>query len=374
MPNPHITHHRLQPESVPDTTNQGCVCMTTCAASVEQDAAICDWCYTSSNCGRASPKGSWDYCAYPSDESYENQTAAAKLASLWANIISDQCSDEYSPVDINVVGVQTAFDIGGDTMPEGRVKAIHPVGTVCKIDFSVDEGSPYTGLLGPGTSQGFVRMGPGNAPMTNVSGVQPGLGIKLLRSGARSGNFVAMVSLDTLPDNSYNFFEAPFTNHFPTPFPAGALPVMEKFSQASTCPLKVGLSDMTKLDAYGAEAATNVFPFKLELRAVYQLKNEPMTEGELLDKLTDIPVGVPLFEVYAYESPTSAAPQKIGEVAPNEACVKSGYGDSSFHVRHQRVEEDWALRPEWLSQMDARDECAPLDVLTTVPPERCSEK
>ena len=333
-------------------------------------------CYTSSSCGRASPMGTWDYCDYTQiDQSYENQTAAAKVAFLWAEIGADQNSDEYGPVDMATVAVMTTMDIGGDTMPEGRVKFIHKVGTVCKIDFAIDRTSPYSGLLAPGTSsQGFVRMGPGNSPMTNTSGVQPGLGIKLLRSGVQSGNFVAMVSLARLPDNSYNFMEAPFTNHFPTPFPAGALPVMEKFSQASTCPLKVGLSDLTKFDSLGNQVAENVFPFKVELRAVYQLKNEPMAEGRLLDLLTEIPVGVPLFEVYAYESPTSVAPQKIGEMVPNESCVKSKYGDSTFHVRHQRVEEDWALRPEWLSQMDARDECYFMDVLTSVPPQKCSEK
>merc|ERR1719272_2312924 len=100
-----------------------------------------------------------------------------------------------------------------------------------------------------------------------------------------------MVSLNTLPNNSYNFLEAPFTNHFPTPFPEGARAVVEKFSQASTCPLKVGLSDLTKYDASGETSVVNVFPFKVELRAIYQLKNEPMTEGELLDKLEEIPVG-----------------------------------------------------------------------------------
>lgn len=376
LPNPHTPqlHQSLPPETVPDITYEGCVCKTTCGATVEQDNATCDWCYTSSNCGRASPMGTWDYCDFTQiDESYENQTAAAKVASLWAEIGADQNSDVYSPVDIASTAVMTAFDIGGDTMPEGRVKIIHMVGTVCKIDFAIDESSPYTGLLGPGTSQGFVRMGPGNNPMTNTSGVQPGLGIKLLRSRVQSGNFVAMVSLAMLPDNSYNFMEAPFTNHFPTPFPAGALPVMEKFSQASTCPLKVGLSDLTKFDSYGNQAVKNVFPFKIELRAVYQLKNEPMTERRLLDLLTEVPVDVPLFEVYAYESPTSVAPQKIGEMVPNESCVKSKYGDSTFHVRHQRVEEDWALRPEWLSQMNARDECY-FTPLNSVPPQKCSEK
>jgi hypothetical protein len=138
--------------------------------------------------------------------------------------------------------------------------------------------------------------------------------------------------------------------------------------------LKVGLSDLTTHDADGVLASTNVFLYKTELRSLFQMKNEPMTEDELLDQLTKVPVGVTLYEVWACDSPTSTAPQKIGAMVPNEPCAKSKFGDVSFHARHQRVEEDRMLRPEWLSQMDARKECVFVDVLITVPPHRCSDR
>lgn len=46
-------------------------------------------------------------------------------------------------------------------------------------------------------SAGLIRLGPALA-VTETSGLVPGLGIKFMRSGVKSGNFVALVKLDPL--------------------------------------------------------------------------------------------------------------------------------------------------------------------------------
>jgi hypothetical protein len=106
------------------------------------------------------------------------------------------------------------------------------------------------------------------------------------------------------------------------------------------------------------------------MRPNWQIENVPMNQEQLMNKLTEVPVNAPLFDIFAYDSP-NGTPQKIGSFVPNESCVMSKFGDSSLFIRHQRVEEDWQLRPEWLSQMDPRVECD-LSSFTTEPPQMCS--
>ena len=59
-------------------------------------------------------------------------------------------------------------------------------------------------------------MGPAT-DFTNMftPGMIPGVGIKFLRSGTSSANFVLLKELNPLPDNSHNFFGATLTNHLP---------------------------------------------------------------------------------------------------------------------------------------------------------------
>jgi hypothetical protein len=357
---------------VPETTNQGCTCKSTCGATLTEGFANCDWCYTEGSCGKRGLTGRWDFCKYPEVESYENQTASAKVNELWSQIIAEQTSGPTTnPAGILAQGIQTSFDNARDVVPAGREKGIHSVGTICKFDFAVANDSPYTGLLAPGSkSEGLLRMGPA-LEVTKSSGLVPGLGIKLLRGGVPSGNFVALVTLNPLDDDNYNFFSEDFSNHIPTADTLLTKSLVNKFKQGSSCPNKVGLSDLTAFDANGAKADSNVFPFKLAMRPNWQIENVPMEQAELMNKLTEVPVNVALFDIFAYESPT-AAPQKIGSFVPNDSCVTSQFGDADFFIRHQRIEEDWALRPEWLPLMDPREECD-LSSFTTVPPQMCSE-
>ena len=50
----------------------------------------------------------------------------------------------------------------------------------------------------------------------SIPGMTPGAGIKFLRSGTSSANFVLLKELNPLPDNSHNFFAATLSNHLPS--------------------------------------------------------------------------------------------------------------------------------------------------------------
>mmetsp|Transcript_84106 Transcript_84106/g.218951 ORF Transcript_84106/g.218951 Transcript_84106/m.218951 type:complete len:106 (-) Transcript_84106:99-416(-) len=50
-------------------------------------------------------------------------------------------------------------------------------------------------------------------------------------------------------------------------------------------------------------------------------------------------------------------PILLGAMVTTSHCTTSTYGDDKFHIRHQRIEEDWQLEPSYLSTDDAAQAC-----------------
>ena len=66
------------------------------------------------------------------------------------------------------------------------------------------------------TIEGFARLGSASDPYALVAPTRdltPGVGIKFLRTGVTSANFVLLHSLDPLPNSNFNFFALPISNH-----------------------------------------------------------------------------------------------------------------------------------------------------------------
>ena len=141
--------------------------------------------------------------------------------------------------------IVTSFDNQWDNMPAGRQKVIHGVGAVCRFTLDITD-SPYTGMFKTGKQEGIIRIGPA-LDIANGVGVPPGAGIKFLRSGTTSGNFVVLHSLAA--QSSYNIFDPELYtlyNHIPGPSNAQEQLLVNKFLQGSKCPTKVGLSDLAR--------------------------------------------------------------------------------------------------------------------------------
>ena len=358
---PHVL--KASVEGHPDVTAKGCVCKSQCGASLYDSNARCDWCYTKDSCGHSGVSGSWDYCVYPPDKTYESQSWYTKQDYLWKNVEGNQQHGNYP----NVLGilsesVRTSFWNNADEMPAGRQKYIHSTGAVCRFTFRNDDNSSgYTGVLQPGVIQhGLIRMGPA-AAVTTSSGVIPGLGVKFMRSGVQSANYVALVTLGPLPDNSYDFFQSNFTNHIPPP--TGALSILaKKFNQASQCATQVGLSDMAQYDIDGNKVADPVFPFRLEMKSPLSLPKDPVDLDTLLNRVvTAVPPNSLLFDISAYDTPEHYAsgkpPRHLGAMYTEDSCVLSAYGDSTLFFRHQLIEDDWKIHPEWMKALDPQKDC-----------------
>eukprot|EP00756_Hemistasia_phaeocysticola_P039623 Hpha_TRINITY_DN16824_c0_g2::TRINITY_DN16824_c0_g2_i2::g.150097::m.150097 len=199
-----------------ESTVQGCTCDSDCGATVDFDSAIWDWCYTKSDCGSTTikrPGQHYDYCTYPPDQSYESKTAAEKQDILWKQVTADETGGKY-PSTLELPGIfaesmKTVFEANSDVFPAGRIKYIHSVGSVCKASFNAVPGSKYTGAFA-GSSNVLIRFSSAKDIDQKAPSMTPGFGIKFLRNGMQSGNFVAMPGLDG--QSSFNFFKYNFTN------------------------------------------------------------------------------------------------------------------------------------------------------------------
>jgi hypothetical protein len=317
-------------------TISGCECST-------QDACFgweCDTCATKFNCN-----GLRDFCVYPKQDSFESQTVEEKLDYYWARLSENpNLTVEYPiPKPLNFFqSVRTTFDNWLPEMPKGRKKLIHTVGSVCRVEFEV-KSSPYTGLLGNGIHNGFIRMGLAKTP--GDDGMTPGTGWKFPRSGVPAGDFLAMHSLET--DQSWNFLKNNISNKLPVKGGALRALLVNMFSEASPCPLHVGISDLAKYSADGTEHSPPQFPYKLFLVPSNEVQRSEAkkTISQIHDDLNSITVGTKLFTVYACGKQTDnehetlssverscGSSRLLGIVKTTGKCFISEYGDKHFFI------------------------------------------
>jgi len=362
-----VQFHQLDSDVVLDVTFTECQCSSVCSAR-EADNFNCDMCSTEGSCGGSEVQ----ICRYPEDSTFEAQNWEDKMDYWWGEIEADATPQDFPNVGgLFSQSVQTSFDNGKDEMPEGRTKTTHSRGSMCKFELDITAESPYTGLLAAGKQEGLIRMGNTVDPESPDvgGGVTPGLGFKFARTGVRSGNLLARHSFEFA--QGWNFFEKNMSNINPAP---AFTPLKEKFQQPTQCAPQLGISDLARYSQDGSEHSTPLFPFKLFLVPNTEVQRENTTTQTALDDLmASIPVNTRLFSVYACEGPSEkdslsrptegsveeacGYPLKLGDVVTTSYCTTSKYGDERLHFRHQRIEEDWILRPEFFQKYDARSAC-----------------
>lgn len=115
--------------------------------------------------------------------------------------------------------MKTSFSTTGDEFPAGRVKYIHSVGNVGKVEFVATEAgkSKYSGVF-KGAKNALLRFSSAKKPdesKTNAKDAQgnftPGFALKFFRDGIPSANTIVMYGVNGVP--TWNFFKFPFSNH-----------------------------------------------------------------------------------------------------------------------------------------------------------------
>ena len=209
-------------------------------------------------------------------------------------------------------------------------------------------GHDYTGIFNGGSDTGYVRLSTGAPVNTYPKNMLPGMGLKFLRDGVDSANFVAFNSVNG--QESYNFFEKDWSNHIPRA--TGALQAGSiKFLPVSKFILTVGLSDMAKYTQDGTEETDVIFPWKLRFEPTgdFNFPSDKYKRTYLEYLKEDIPSGSKLFNVYAWDMPEELGGTEslIAELVTDSKLYTSRWGDNHMRFRHQRMDEDLKYHPEW---------------------------
>ncbi len=252
-----------------------------------------------------------------------------------------------------------SFDNYSDNFNSSRKKYIHSVGTVGGVEFQADS-NPFTGIF-QGCSHVILRLSCAKEPDESAKtatgaydNFTPGFGIKFLRDGVPSGNTVAMYSVNG--QDSWNFFKNDLSNHIPAADGMALKALQWKFSGATPYTGMMGLKDMARYDQNGKDWSNSLkIPYKLVFKpdSDIQSKFTDYWSGNFLDQLESIPKGSVIYQVYASETPMSE-PFQIGRLVSTTNFTKSKFGDKDLFFRHGRMDDDFALHPEWKNEIKAK--------------------
>ena len=99
-------------------------------------------------------------------------------------------------------------------------------------------------------------------------------------------------------------------------------------------------------------AETPVFPWSLRFVPNADLDFPATVEAgytDFRDDLKTITKGTKLYDVYATDVPTElgGTEQKIAQIVTSSEMTTSYWGDEHFYIRHERMDDDLAIHPEW---------------------------
>lgn len=177
------------------------------------------------------------------------------------------------------------------------------------------------------------------------------MGYKLLRDGMDSANFVSMYSVDGQDD--LNFFANDFSNHIPHPESLALKPLEVRFATATDWIQTVGLSEMASYTQDGHKEASPVFPWKLRFEVSGEYKfASTVDEGytDFREDLMSITEGSTLYYIHAWDKPEElgGTETRIGKIMTRSETTTSYWGDEHMYIRHERMDDDLAIKPEWI--------------------------
>ena len=158
-----------------------------------------------------------------------------KSDKIWAKIIESPLIGRWHFLETLTVGQNEVFDTKGDEFDchflfGCRNKTIHSKGNVGKVKWIDLGGHPYGGIFKGGDS-GYARFSAAAPVDSKTPNMKPGMGVKFLRDGVDSANFVAMYSVDG--QDSLNFFENDWSNHIPDVQSKSLIPLELRFKTAT---------------------------------------------------------------------------------------------------------------------------------------------
>lgn len=391
-------------------TTNGCLCDTNCWGH-ESDCYAFERCITSvsalddgddDKC-RLLPNDPPLICSFePPKPSYQNQTAQAKLDYLWSRIITTSNASapiRDDPIDALTKMTQqsfvTTYELQSDEQPPGRPKtAYEHGGAVAKVTFRVattDENDkpihPFTGLLATGSETCLLRIST-IIPLP-VTRPTPGISLKCLVDYEPSVNFVGLVRSEGI--DTYDLFR----NNFSSQVPPTHEDILQDQSlatlrfrlfsdkvimQTTRCPPMVGLSEWALLGMDNISQVVipygMVFTANDALEAAFVDRTDtdgdgsadPFDSETLMTFLEEFPLtNTSLFTIHGRKNPGDDYNIPIGSLVLQTPFTRSSYADEQLFFKHQYMEQDFRLRPDWLDKIDSMEACGVPNVSTTPP-------
>ena len=220
---------------------------------------------------------------------------------------------------------------------------------VCFFQIDIAETSPYTGIFKPGKVTGIVRVGSG-LDLEEANAIMPGASLKFLRSHSVSANVHTLFAIGGL--SNFAFFSIPLSNFIPVPDEDSLKfkMIQARFCQSGRCITKNGISNLASIDQDGNKAETPKVPFELSLEPTEEVQFSPEKPDDnqaFMKRFTDIPVGSMLYKLRVYASPEDDEGMILGNLVTIDKCVTSHFGDTRLFFKHQGIDEDAAVNPQW---------------------------
>lgn len=286
-------------------------------------------------------------------ENYESKTAIEKQSEIWDIMLADDrpmaCVPNIVEFGLGLLfdDLSLSFEHYKDYLPYDHVKRIHTTGGVAKAIWRNTGNHSYTGLFQSESNPAIVRMS--LADTTFI----PGISVKLFRDGMESANFAALHALER--QGGRNFFQETFSNHIAQPTQLHHMIAFYLFGRVSQPAEMIGISDFATHNQTGVEVEEPRFPYRLKIKPEVNLTNSYVDGDSVKDQLTSIKNGTLIYHVYALDTPdVKGDGEKIGEIVTESDMIYSAAGDKFLFFRHQRIEDDFALRPDFVPKDSRR--------------------
>jgi len=248
-----------------------------------------------------------------------------------------------------------SFDVVSDTMPNGRIKKTHPVGTTTLMEFIPTHDTPYTGIF-QGCKHAVMRISEFALTTPEMPKTAPGHGMKFLRDGMASANWFAMFAFDGQP--SFNFFRNRWTNILKEMDNECARETIGKhLNEVTDFTGAMSLMELSQFDQYGNEIIDHHWPFQIDVEPYDVYGWTDKYQNDFTEQLTVVQPDTAMFRIFGYDSPPELGGEErhIGWLVSRSKTTPSLWGDQKLFFQHHRYEDDIRKRPhyfEWLQFWD----------------------
>ena len=245
-----------------------------------------------------------------------------------------------------------SFDTVSDTMPVGRIKRTHPVGTTTLMEFVAEKSSPYTGIF-QGAKYAVMRISEFATTDPAMPHTTPGHAVKFLRDGMASANWFAMFAFDG--QDSFNFFKNRWSNILVEMENECARETIGKhLAEVTDFTGSMSVMELSQFDQFGKEIYDHHWPFQIEVEPydVYGWTDE--FQNDFRDQIGTIPANTVMFKVFGFDSPPERGGKErlIGWLITRSPTVSSQWGDEMLYFQHHRYEDDIKKRPHYFDWLE----------------------